>query len=91
MSQQDKDLKKQAQILADYHNVFSSDAGERILKDWEEEFDECSYEKDGPIHGPIFTEGRREMYLQIKKNVEAGRDPEAWLEKQSMIMEVKDG
>ncbi len=86
----DEDLKKEAAILADYFRVFDTEAGERILKDWEQEFDECSYVPTAPTHTTIFNEGRRDMYLQIKKNVEAGRDPEAWIKEQTIKTEEPD-
>ncbi len=86
-----KELERQAAILEDYFHVFSSDAGERILKSLQEDFDECSYVKDGPEHNTIFNEGRRDMYLQIKKNVESGKDPKKWLNEQSYIREEEDG
>ncbi len=85
-----KDLKIQAAILVDYFHTFNTEAGQRILEDLEQEFDECSFVPTGPAHLTIFNEGRRDLYLQIKKNIEAGRNPEAWLENQSIILEEPD-
>ena len=90
MAAQDKELKKQAAVMVDYFQTFDTEAGQRILKDLEEEFDECSYEKDGPMHGTIFNEGRRDLFLQIKKNVEAGRNPEAWIKEHNVEAEEPD-
>ena len=86
----DRDLKKEAAILVDYFHTFDTEAGQRILKDMEQEFDECSYEPHGPIYATIFNEGRRALYLVIKKNIEAGRDPEAWVKEQTIKAEESD-
>ncbi len=80
-------LKKEAQLLADYYSTFSSESGQRVLESLEQEFSECSYEKDGPIYATVFNEGRRALFLKIKENIELGRDPEKSLEEQSYTRE----
>lgn len=91
MAQQDRDaLKKESQILSDFHSIFSTEAGLRILEAWEVEFSDSSYEPNGPRDATIFNEGRRALFLKIKENIANGCDPEAWLERQLLLKAMEE-
>tara|TARA_R100001594_G_scaffold58437_2_gene92410 strand:+ start:4219 stop:4470 length:252 start_codon:yes stop_codon:yes gene_type:complete len=58
--------------LVDYYYCFSTDTGQRVLKDLQKLYQDKSSIQENDVYGTYFHEGARYVYLLLRDNMERG-------------------